>query len=172
MSTFLCEYRMKSFDIKHWRVYELWPRHFLFFFKEKKKRGRQSSEPKCERRASMRDAKKASQIRWEKLIVWKHFREWKKNSTCKSVVYPVDIIQPTLCQLNWWNRACVRVIWQSIACEMSLEMTTKQSVGVLLGTRPEHSLLQYNSKHQHEFFVRCLLFLLFGHFQNKNHAMD
>lgn len=150
-------------------------RDFLFWHKKKKstKFRAQNSEQ------SMRNNKKASQNQMSTSRTKAFLRNWKFYLQIGGISGRY-YTQAMRCQLNWWNRACVSacvrasvwVICRSIESEISLEMMTKQSVRacvyVLLGTRPSLIITQSTNINMNIFS----LLLLFGHFQNKKHAVD
>lgn len=116
---------------------------------------------------SMRNTKKASQNQMS--TSHKSVSVKTENSTCNigslSGRYNT---QAMWCQSNWWNRACVRasvwVICRSIESEMSLEMTTKQSMRACMCCwGRDHRIYYYTEyKHQHEYFFAVVIVRAFS----------
>lgn len=109
-----CEYRMKSFVFEHWKVCELWPRLPFLAHTHTQKKSEGDEVRSRNGVQSKQSAKRACQNQMSSSH--KSISVKRENSTCKSVSYPVDGIRTMCCQLNWWNRACVRVCeWYAVA---------------------------------------------------------
>lgn len=144
-------------------------RDFLFWHKKKKstKFRAQNSEQ------SMRNNKKASQNQMSTSRTKAFLRNWKFYLQIGGISGRY-YTQAMRCQLNWWNRACVRVSdmpqhwkWNKSRND---DKTKCACVCVCAAGDETITLIITQSTNINMNIFSQLL--LFGHFQNKKHAVD